>query len=49
MFVELAIMFIVIAIIAAIFGFRFLAGLALWIVMAMVVVFFILFVVSLFL
>jgi uncharacterized membrane protein YtjA (UPF0391 family) len=48
MIVELAIAFLVIAIIAAILGFRFLAGLALWLVMAIVVVFFILFVFSLF-
>lgn len=49
MILELAIAFIVIAIIAAIFGFRFLVGLALYAVMAIVVIFVILFLVSLFL
>jgi uncharacterized membrane protein YtjA (UPF0391 family) len=47
MILELAIAFLVIAIIAAIFGFRFLVGLALWLVAAVVVVFVILFFVSL--
>ena len=47
MIIELAIAFIVLAIIAGVLGFRFLAGMAVWLAMILVVIFIILFFVSL--
>lgn len=47
MIIELAVAFIILAIIAGIFGFRFLAGTAMWFAMALVVVFIILFLAAL--